>query len=134
MTKLRILVAEDEPLISMMLVEMLEAMGHVVCASSWTEVETVKAALAVKPDLMIVDARLSTGSGVAAVATILTHGFVPHIFASGDILRDDTLSPRAVTIRKPYRESDLADAIRRAFQPPPKVQAEFVPIEGSKTC
>ncbi len=115
MTGLRILVAEDEPFINIMLVEMLEEMGHTVCASARSQEETVEAALATKPDVMIVDERLGTGSGIAAVKEILRSAFVPHIFASGDILVGCLHDPRAVIIQKPYRESDLARAIAGAL-------------------
>lgn len=115
MKGLRILVAEDEPFINIMLIEMLEEMGHTVCASTQTEEEMVKAALATKPDVMIVDARLGTGSGIAAVEEILKSAFIPHIFASGDILNGCLRDPRAVIIQKPYRESDLARAIASAL-------------------
>lgn len=115
MKGLRILVAEDEPFINIMLIEMLEEMGHTVCASAQTEEETVKAALATKPDVMIVDARLGTGSGITAVEEILKSAFIPHIFASGDILNGCRRDPRAVIIQKPYRESDLARAIASAL-------------------
>jgi len=115
MSGLRILVAEDEPFINMMLVEMLEEMGHTVCASTQTEQETIKAALTTTPDVMIVDARLGKGSGMAAVEEILKSTFIPHIFASGDILTSCRRDPRAVIIQKPYRESDLARAIAGAL-------------------
>ncbi|WP_421913303.1 response regulator [Mesorhizobium sp.] len=115
MSSLRILVAEDDPFISMMLVEMLEEMGHTVCASAQTQEETVKAALATRPDVMIVDVRLSMGSGIAAVEEILKSTFIPHIFATGDILTNCRRDPRAVVIQKPYRESDLARAVASAL-------------------
>ena len=115
MIPVRILVAEDEPLINMMLIEMLREMGHTVCASAWTEEETIEAALATKPDVMIVDARLGAGSGIAAVEEILKSAFFPHIFVSGDILTGCEHDLRAVILQKPYRESDLTCAIARAL-------------------
>ncbi len=112
---LRIMVVEDEATIAMLLAEVLEGMGHDVCAIEATEAGAVIAAVGCRPDLMIVDAWLRRGSGVAAVEAILQTGFVPHVFVSADISRVRALRPDAVMIQKPYRESDLASAIQRAL-------------------
>ncbi len=117
MKSLRILVAEDEPVIGMLLADVLAEMGHEVCAIEATEVDTVAAAVRCRPDLMIVDAHLRRGSGVAAVEEILRSGFVPHVFVSGDRLRDQALNPRAIVIQKPFFEPDLARAIQYAVDP-----------------
>ena len=66
MTALRVLVVEDEMLIGMLLADMLEARGYDVCAVEATETGAVTAAARYNPGLMIVDARLRDGSGVAA--------------------------------------------------------------------
>ncbi len=114
MKALRILVVEDDILIGMLLAEMLEGMGHDVCAVEATEADAVTAALQYKPDLMIVDARLGDGSGVSAVEQILRTGPVPHLFVSGETSKVKALRPDAVVIQKPFLETDLARAIQRA--------------------
>lgn len=113
---LRILVAEDEAFITLMLVEMLEALGHVVCACTRTEEETVQAALGTHPDIMIVDAQLAEGNGIAAVKQILLTGFVPHVFTSGELLSVIDLPARSIVIRKPYGEADLLDALATSIE------------------
>jgi len=115
MKALRILVVEDEPLIGMLLAEVLTGMGHDVCAIEATEAGAVTAAARHEPDLMIVDSRLAVGSGVSAVAKILLTGFIPHVFVTGDALTGPALSSRAVVIRKPFRDSDLVRAMQRAL-------------------
>ena len=85
MKALQILVVEDDSLIAMLLVETLAEIGHGVCSVEATESGAVAAALRCQPDLIIVDAQLREGSGVAAVDEILSTGFVPHLFISGDI-------------------------------------------------
>ena len=115
MRALRILVVEDEAVIAMLLAEVLTGMGHHVCAIAATEAKAVAAAVRCRPDLMIVDARLRDGSGVAAVEEILRTGFVPHVFVSGDPLRVQALRPGAVVIQKPFFKSDLVRAIQRAL-------------------
>ena len=79
MDMLEVLIVEDEPLIAGLLTDIMEEMGHHVCAVESTETGAVAAALKWQPQLMIVDAGLARGSGIAAVETILRTGFVPTI-------------------------------------------------------
>jgi CheY-like chemotaxis protein len=115
LTALRVLVVEDDAMIGMLLAEMLEEMGHDVCAVAVTQADAVTAAARCKPDLMIVDARLGAGSGVLAVEDIIRTGPVPHVFVTGDISKVKALRPGAVTLQKPFLESELARAIQRAL-------------------
>jgi len=120
MKALRVLVIEDDALIAMLLAELLACMGHDVCATAATEAEAVSAAARCRPDLMIVDAGLGRGSGVAAVAEILRAGPVAHVFVSGDAGRVRTRHPDAVVIRKPFGEAELARAIDLALAAAPR--------------
>ncbi len=115
MKSLRILVVEDNVLIGMLLADMLEEMGHSVCATEATEADAVAAAIRHKPDLMIVDERLGDGSGLSAITEICRIWPVPHLFVSGDISLIAALRPDAVAVQKPFREADLAQGIRRAL-------------------
>lgn len=115
MMKLRVLVIEDEPIIAMLLAEVLTELGHVVSGVAATEAEAILAASRCRPDLMIVDARLRQGSGVAAVSEILKDGFIPHVFVSGERLTETSLSPEAIVLQKPFQEADLVRAIARAL-------------------
>lgn len=113
-TTLRILVVEDDALIGMLLGDMLEVMGHEVCAIEATEVGSVAAAARCAPNMMIVDANLQEGSGLSAVDQILRKGFVPHVFVTGDLRGVSRLRPDAVVIAKPFTEATLSQAIARA--------------------
>jgi len=115
MKALQILVVEDDSLIAMLLVETLAEMGHGVCGVEATERGAVMAALRCRPDLIIVDVQLREGNGVSAVDEILSTGFVPHLFVSGDIKEVLVRRPGAVAIGKPFRESELDRAIQRAL-------------------
>jgi CheY-like chemotaxis protein len=115
MKALRILIVEDDALIGMLLAEMLEEMGHGVCAIEATEADAVAAVIRCRPDLIIVDVRLGNGSGISAVEEILRNGPIPHLFVSGDISRVKALRPDAVAIQKPFREVDLTAAIQSAL-------------------
>jgi len=115
MKALRILIVEDDALIGMLLAEMLEEMGHGVCAIEATEADAVTAVIRCRPDLIIVDVRLGDGSGISAIEEILRNGPIPHLFVSGDISRVKALRPDAVVIQKPFREVDLTAAIQSAL-------------------
>ena len=115
MRKLRIVLVEDEPLISVYFAELLEEMGNEVSAIATTETEAVEAARRLKPDLLIVDVHLRQGSGVAAVSRILKDGFVPHIFTTGDRLIEGEVSRSAIILQKPFLDLALTNAITAAM-------------------
>src|SRR5438270_11176864 len=115
MKALRVLVIEDDALIAMLLANLLEGMGHDVCATATTEAEAVIAAARHRPDLMIVDVGLGRGSGVSAVEEILRAGPVAHLFISGDAGRVHTRKPDAAVVRKPFRKVELARAVDAAL-------------------
>ena len=119
MKALRILVVEDDVTIGGLLAETLEDLGHVVCGVETNAANAVAAAARHRPDLMIVDVGLGEASGIAAVKEILRSGFVPHVFATGDTLRDLSLGPDAVLIQKPFRGPDIVHAIERALAAKP---------------
>lgn len=113
---LRILVVEDDALIGMLLGDILEVMGHEVCAIEATEIGAVSAAAQCAPNMMIVDAHLREGSGMSAVDQILAKRFVPHVFVTGDLRGVSKLRPNSVVIAKPFTEATLAGAIARALR------------------
>ncbi len=115
MKGLRVLLAEDDALIGMLLAEILAEMGHEVCAIEATEADAVTAAVRLRPDLIILDVRLANGNGISAIEAILHTGFVPHLFISGDRSYVLARRPGAVVIQKPFREPDLGKAIQSAL-------------------
>jgi DNA-binding response OmpR family regulator len=115
MRALRILVAEDDAMIGVLLADLLSGMGH-HCRVAATEAGAVIDAIRYGADLMIVDARLGAGSGIAAVDEVLRAGPMPHLFVSGDIRQVSALRPHAVVLQKPFREADLVRAIEQAFE------------------
>jgi DNA-binding NtrC family response regulator len=117
MTALRILIAEDDAVIAWSLSDLLEVLGHTICAVTDTETATVAAALLHHPDLMIVDEGLRNGSGIVAVQDIEMTLSVPHIFATGDIYRVLKAEPNAIVLQKPYHATALLSAIERATPP-----------------
>ena len=111
----RVLIMEDDPLIGMLVAELLEEMGYDVCAIAATAADGVTAAAQYRPDLVIADVRLGDGIGISAIEEILRTGFVPHLFMTGNISRVKALRPDAVVLEKPFHTAELMLAIQRAL-------------------
>ncbi len=114
---LRVLVIEDEVIIGMLLARLLAAMGHEVVGVEGTEQGAVAAAARVRPGLILVDDRLSPGSGQAAIERILRNGFIPHVWMSGDPARRSSLRPGVAVLQKPFTEQALSLAIAKVCKP-----------------
>jgi len=125
MTTTQVLVVDDDAMLGLVLADMLTEMGLCVCGVETTESGAISAALRLKPDLMIIDAELSPGSGIAAMAAIGMQGRIPHVFMSGGRVTGAALD--AVTLLKPFSEDSLASAIHR-------VMSERTPPERTATA
>jgi len=106
----QILIVEDDTLIGTLLATMLENMDLHVCAVVTTQHGAVEAALRLRPDLMLVDARLGAGSGIAAMEEIERYGPILHIFMSGERLPAGRKG--APMLMKPFSRQQLSGAIR----------------------
>ena len=115
MKKLRVMIVEDDEVIAGLLGELIEALGHRVCAIESSESGAVAAASRSRPDLMIVDANLQNGSGIGAVDKITSSGKISHIYVTGDAQTVKILKPDATVLQKPYFELDLVLAIQAAL-------------------
>lgn len=114
MRQLRILVVDDNAVLSEVLAETLVAMGHVVCGVESTESGAVATAARVLPDLLLIDVGLGAGSGVRAVEQILLTRPVPFIMMSGD-----PMNPGTIGLQKPFRQADLTRALELSLAGPP---------------
>ena len=72
MNTLRILVAEDEALIRMDLVEMLTESGYEVVAQATNGAEAIELAKEHKPDLAILDVKMPVLDGISAAQEIIS--------------------------------------------------------------
>lgn len=109
----RVLVVEDDLMLGTLMAELLGNLGYDVCPVETTEAGAVSAAAWHKPDLMIVDLQLADGSGLSAMARIGQTNPVPHVFMSGELVQ--AAMPGTISLRKPFRESDLVRAIGQAL-------------------
>ncbi|TML45414.1 MAG: response regulator [Actinobacteria bacterium] len=114
----RILVAEDETIIRLDLVEMLGRAGLEVCAEARDGVEAVALAREHEPDLAIMDVKMPRLDGIEAARRILDERPIPIVMLTA--YGQDELVSRAVEagvfgyLVKPFREQDLLPAIRAA--------------------
>jgi CheY-like chemotaxis protein len=112
---LRVLVAEDDAIIGIFLAELITGMGYEICTVVDSEADAVLAAAQYRPDLMVFDARLGEGSGIAAVAEILRSDSIPYLFITGEKPSDLDLAADVIVLQKPFQEVDLAHAMLRAL-------------------
>lgn len=113
----RILVAEDEALIRMDLVEMLQGAGYEVVAEATNGQEAVDLALLHKPDLAILDVKMPVLDGISAAEKIIELAPVLMLTAFSqkeliDRARDAGVMAYVV---KPFTIGDLIPAIEIAI-------------------
>jgi CheY-like chemotaxis protein len=117
-TATRVLIIEDEPLISLDLSELVESLGHRVTSVARTAGEAVDAAHAAPPGLVLADIQLADGSsGLDAVRDILTGFEVPVIFVTSfpeRLLTGERPEPTFL-ITKPYDPNAVKAAISQAL-------------------
>lgn len=110
-----ILVVEDEPLISMMLEDFLQSLGHHVSAICETVPEALAACEAPDFDLAILDVNLK-GQAVWPVAARLREQNIPFVLASGGHVDPPPPEFAAVPmIDKPYTIDRVTPAIDAAM-------------------
>jgi response regulator NasT len=116
-TSIRILVAEDEALIRMDLVEMLQEAGYDVVAQATNGEEAIALAIEHQPDLAILDVKMPVLDGISAAEKIISIAPVLMLTAFSqrelvDRARDAGVMAYVV---KPFTISDLVPAIEIAF-------------------
>ena len=115
--KVRILVAEDEALIRMDLVEMLQVAGYEVVAEASNGQEAIDLANEHKPDLVILDVKMPVLDGISAAEKIIDLSPVLMLTAFSqkelvDRARDAGVMAYVV---KPFTIGDLIPAIEIAI-------------------
>jgi DNA-binding response OmpR family regulator len=127
----RILLVEDDAMISALLADLLVDCGHHVCGTARTETQAVAAAERLGPNLMIVDAQLQTGRGIAAMETILRRTAMPHVFITGGTRRN--FPAGATVLLKPFGKESLIAALESVTGEPAALAAGSTPVEQPVT-
>ncbi len=121
MAEARILVVEDESIISLQIRTMLESMGYSVCGKASLGKEAIDKAGEMRPDLVLMDVMLKESvDGIEAARQIHARFGIPVIFVSG-CADDETLQKARVVghfayITKPFTERGLDSAIKMTIQ------------------
>jgi hypothetical protein len=117
----KILVVEDERIIALNVRESLESLGYIVPAIVASGEKAVEKALALRPDLVLMDIRLKGNiDGIQAAEQIWESLSIPVIYVTGHSDKS-TLERAKITapfgyILKPVKEQELYVAIETALQ------------------
>ena len=116
MTTTRILVVEDEQIISKAIEKRLKRLGYAVAGVAYSGEDAVEKAVELHPDLILMDINLGSGiDGVETAGLIRLRMNVPVVFLTAHS-DEATLQRAKITephgyILKPYEDSDLRTAI-----------------------
>jgi two-component system, response regulator PdtaR len=116
--RIRILVAEDETIIRLDLVELLRRAGMDVVAEAHDGEEAISLARELQPDLAIMDVKMPKLDGIEAARRIINERPIPIVMLTA--YGQEELVARAAEagvfgyLVKPFRESDLLPAIHTA--------------------
>lgn len=115
---MRVLIADDDPIIRLDLKQMLETLGYQVVAEAEDGQQAVDHAKAHRPDVCVLDVKMPVKDGIDAATEIAEEGVAPAILLTA--YSDKELIDRAKEagifgyIVKPFKPSDLAPAIEVA--------------------
>ncbi len=108
----QVFVVEDEPVVSMMLEDMLAEYGCILVGAAATVDDALAQVMdADQIDAAILDVNLA-GQAIFPVADLLRARQVPFVFATGNASPELTLRyPGSRLISKPYEPQDVAEAL-----------------------
>ncbi len=114
----KVLVAEDEGLLSLVLCNHLKRVGFQVCTPAATGARAVEIAAQEKPDVIVMDIRLAgRQNGLEAIQKIREFLPAPVVFITGysdETLRDQALQYQpALVLLKPLDNESVENAIRK---------------------
>lgn len=119
MAAIRILIAEDNDLVSLTLEEQLKGLGYDVIGIARSGAEAVSLAMRLKPDLIMMDIRMPEMEGTEAAARIRDQSPVPIImltaYADKETIKKAELAGALAYLVKPVNENELPPAINIAM-------------------
>lgn len=119
MSATRILIAEDNDLVSLTLEEQLRDLGYEVVGIARSGAEALSMAQRLNPDLIMMDIRMPEMDGTEAAARIRTQNPVPIImltaYADKDTVRKAEAAGAMAYLVKPVKETELPPAINIAL-------------------
>lgn len=123
----RILIAEDNDLVSLTLEEQLKGLGYEVVGIARTGAEAVSLAVRLKPDLIMMDIRMPEMEGTEAASRIRDQMSVPIImltaYADREMIKRAEAAGALAYLVKPVSENELPPAINIALARHREMQA-----------
>ena len=117
--KLRLIIADDEPIIRLDLRKMLEDLGYDVVAEAGDGQKALEAARTLEPDVVILDIKMPPPDGIDCAKTITEEKIAPVIlltaYSQVDLVKRAKDAGVFSYLVKPFRESDLLPAIEIAI-------------------
>ena len=114
----RVLVAEDEALIRLDLVEMLSEEGYAVIGEAADGEQAVEQAEALRPDLVIMDVKMPKMDGIDAASIIAERRIAPVViltaFSQRDLVERARDAGAMAYLVKPFGRKDLMPAVELA--------------------
>lgn len=118
MSNMRVLIADDDPIIRLDLKQMLENMSYEVVAEAGDGLQALNSARELRPDVCILDVKMPVMDGIDAASEIASETLAPTILLTA--YSDKELIDRAkdagvfAYLVKPFKPSDLPPAIEVA--------------------
>lgn len=118
-TARRVLVAEDESLIRLDLVEMLGEEGYDVAGEAGDGATAVRLAEELRPDLVVMDVKMPVLDGISAAERIVSQRIAPVLiltaFSQRDLVERAREAGAMAYLVKPFTKADLVPAIEMAL-------------------
>ncbi|RZS34908.1 response regulator receiver and ANTAR domain protein [Herbihabitans rhizosphaerae] len=129
-----VLVAEDEALIRLDLVEMLREEGYEVAGEASDGEQAVQLARELRPDLVILDVKMPRKDGIEAASEIAGERIAPVViltaFSQRDLVERAREAGAMAYLVKPFGKPDLVPAIEVAVSRFAEVQALELEVAG----
>ncbi|WP_028708212.1 ANTAR domain-containing response regulator [Propionicicella superfundia] len=134
----RVLVAEDEALIRLDLVELLKEAGYEVVGEAGDGEQAIKLARELQPDLVVMDVKMPVMDGITAAETIAGERIAPIVmltaFSQRELVERAREAGAMAYVVKPFDASDVIPAIEIAigrFAEIKAVEAEVADLHES---
>jgi len=130
----RVLVAEDEALIRLDLVEMLREEGYEVVGEAGDGEQAVQLATELQPDLVILDVKMPKRDGIEAASDIARQRIAPVViltaFSQRDLVERARDAGAMAYLVKPFAKRDLVPAVELAISRFAELQALESEVAG----